>query len=168
MVEDKFGYELVDELLTENDLPSGGVYTAIGTYENREMAMLLNGLHHKTQIPISTLLHTFGEHLFITFSQSYPSFFQGITDAFDFLESIETHIHIEVKKLYPDAELPHLITRRLNTNQLEMIYHSERRMSELALGLIESSLKYFGEKATVDKEILEADGAKVRFLISRE
>lgn len=168
MVENKFGYELVDELLTENELPSGGVYTAIGTYEHLEMVILLNGLHNKTQIPHSTLLHTFGGHLFNTFSKSYQHFFQGVTDAFDFLESIETRIHIEVKKLYPDAELPHLVTRRLSTNQLEMIYHSDRRMSDLALGLIESSLTFFGEQATVDKEILEADGLKVRFLISRE
>ena len=64
MVESKFGYEMVDEMLTQNDLPSGGVYTAIGTYDHSEIVALVGYLHQKSQVPVATLLYTFGQHLF--------------------------------------------------------------------------------------------------------
>nr|WP_317171239.1 hypothetical protein [Spirosoma utsteinense] len=38
MVEQKFGYELVDSLLLTADLPSGGAYTSAGTYPPHEMS----------------------------------------------------------------------------------------------------------------------------------
>jgi hypothetical protein len=40
MVEQRFGYEIVDELLTETELPSGGAYTAIGTYSHHEIVAI--------------------------------------------------------------------------------------------------------------------------------
>lgn len=167
MVEQKFGYEMVDELLTRTDLPSGGAYTSIGTYSHHEMVSLVIGLSHKTKTPIPTLLYSFGQHLFQTFSKSYGHFFEGVPDAFTFLESIERYIHVEVKKLYPDAELPRFQTKRLDEKTLEMIYHSERSMGDLAHGLIASSLENFKEKAEIKRESLEDGGKTERFVITR-
>ena len=106
MVEDKFGYELVDQLLTENELESGGVYTTVGTYNYSEMVTLVLHLSNQTEIAPSVLLNEYGKYFFQVLLDSYPQFFQSMTDPFDFLESIEKHIHVEVRKLYPDAELP--------------------------------------------------------------
>ena len=168
MVESKFGYEMVDEMLTQNDLPSGGVYTAIGTYDHGEIVALIGYLHQKSQIPVPTLMHTFGQHLFQTFAKAYQQFFTGVADAFAFLESIENHIHVEVKKLYPDAELPRFETKRLNENTLQMIYRSDRRMADVAEGLITSAMKYFREEAILARENLDESGAVVKFLIKKK
>jgi hypothetical protein len=46
-----------------------------------------------------------GQHLFGRFV-CFP-FFSGVTSAFDFLAGLNGIIHVEVRKLYPDAELPH-------------------------------------------------------------
>lgn len=165
MVESKFGYETVDHLLTENDLASGGVYTAVGTYEFSEMLQLVVGLHKKTELPIPVLLNTFGQYLFGTFYKAYPQFFNNCTNAFDFLESIEKYIHVEVRKLYPDAELPKFKTKRIKDNQLEMIYQSERRMGDFAEGLIQKTLEHYQLKANIEKENITPDGSEVRFLI---
>lgn len=167
MVEQAHGYEMVDRLLTENELSSGGVYTTIGTYEHQEMVTLVIDLSKKTATPVPLLLHAFGQYLFGTFKKSYPTFFNKAKNAFDFLESIEKYIHVEVKKLYPDAQLPRFHTQRISDEKLEMIYHSERSMGDFALGLIEKTFEHYDEKAAILREDLVENGSKVRFLISK-
>lgn len=167
MVEDKFGYEVVDEMLESVPLESKGVYTSIGTYKHKEMVGLITFLHNKTGVPQSELLKTFGKYLFGTFKTNYGHFFDQAEDAFDFLESIDDYIHVEVKKLYPDAQLPSFENRRVDDTTLEMIYSSERKMGDFAEGLIAKTLKYYKESATITKELLKADGSLVKFTICR-
>ncbi len=167
MVEQQFGYELIDDLLTETDLPSGGAYTAIGTYSHHEIVALVVGLSKKLNTPVPAILHLFGEHLFKAFVKNYGHFFSHTTDVFDFLESIENYIHVEVRKLYPDAELPRFATKKIGDHTLEMIYQSERSMGDLAEGLIAACLEHFKEKATISRTTLEEGGKRERFLITR-
>jgi len=168
MVESAHGYALVDELIESADLPSGGAYTAVGTYDHGEIVQLLQQLSAKSNTPIPVLLKQFGHYLFNTFKTSYPVFFERADSSFDFLESIEHYIHVEVKKLYPDAELPTFKTRRLGSNQLEMIYFSDRRMSALALGLIEKTMEHYQDNATIEEEQVDDSGKQVKFLITQD
>jgi len=167
MVEKAHGYEMVDRLLEENELPSGGVYTTIGTYEHQEMVTLVVDLSKKTNTPVPNLLHAFGRYLFGTFEKGYPMFFAAADNAFAFLESIEKHIHVEVKKLYPDAQLPRFKTQQLDANTLEMIYYSDRSMADFALGLIEQTFEHYQENATISREDLTENGSEVKFLIKK-
>lgn len=167
MVEAAHGYDMVDALIEENELKSEGVYTSIGTYEYSEMVQLLVTLSQKTKTPIPVLLKSFGHYLFKTFKTAYPSFFSHSKSAFDFLESIEQYIHVEVRKLYPDAELPRFQTTRVDHQTLEMIYYSERRMADFAEGLIEKSLEHYQEKASIERKNLLADGSQVLFSIRK-
>ncbi len=41
MVEEKFSPELADRIVEEAELPSGGVYTTVGTYNHGEMIKLV-------------------------------------------------------------------------------------------------------------------------------
>lgn len=167
MVEEKFGYEVVDEMLQAVPLESKGVYTSIGTYKHKEMVGLITFLHKKTGVPQSELLKTFGRYLFGTFKSNYGHFFSQADNAFDFLESIDNHIHVEVKKLYPDAQLPRFENKRVSDKKLEMIYSSERKMGDFAEGLIAKTLKHYKESATITKELLKEDGSLVKFTICR-
>ena len=168
MVEDGMGYDTVDQLITESNLPSGGAYTAIGTYDHSEMVTLVMGLSKKTSIPVPDVLHAFGQYLFGTFQKSYSTFLDAAPDAFTFLESIEKYIHVEVRKLYPDAELPRFHTSRKKEKLLEMTYYSDRRMSDFALGLIEKTFEYYKEKATIHRHYVKKDGSEVLFTIEKE
>lgn len=166
LVEAKFGYEVVDHIIQESKLPNRGAYTGVGTYPHGEMVSLVTHLSQRANIPVSELLRLYGQHLFGVFAKSYSHFFQGVDSAFDLLEHLENDIHIEVRKLYPDAELPRFETRRPTNDSLEMIYHSERRMADFALGLMEAALDHFGQPATIERENLNPDGSTVRFLIT--
>jgi Haem-NO-binding len=165
MVEQKFDYTMVDKLLTDTTLPSGGIYTAIGTYSHTEMVTLVVRLSQETTIPIPILLRVFGQYLFKTFSITYSHFIDNAPDAFTFLKSIHNYIHVEVIKLYPDAELPHFDIEHPEPNTLVMDYHSNRKMSDLAYGLIEACLEHFGEKASISQEAIATDGSSVKFVI---
>ena len=165
MVESKFGYEMVDKIIQDAHLPNNGSYTAVGTYPHQEMVSLLMQLHNETKVEIETLLRTFGEHMFEVFKKSYSAFFDLHTSAFDFLESIENHIHVEVKKLYPDAELPKFETQRLSSDTMKMTYYSDRKMASLAEGLIASTLEHYKHKGTIDTTQVDPEGKIVEFLI---
>lgn len=167
MVEQTFGYEMADDLIESNDLPSGGSYTAIGTYEFGEMVALVTTLSQRTNTPVPDLLHAFGKYLFQTFKTGYPAFLEAANSCFDFLESIEKYIHVEVRKLYTDAELPTFETNRLDDKTLEMNYFSERKMGNFAMGLIESSMEHFGEKGTIDMNLKNESGSEVQFIIKK-
>ncbi len=166
MVEEKFGYEMVDHIVTESKLESNGIYTAIGTYHHAEIVQLLTNLSERTEIDPGVLLRAFGEYLFDTFLRAYPQFFAAETNALSFLESIDRHIHVEVQKLYPEATLPKFETQQNDNGELIMIYKSERKMGALAEGLIEKSILHYKTPYDVKKELLAEDGSEVRFTIT--
>jgi len=165
MVEEKFGDEVVETIIENANLPSEGAYTSVGTYDHKEMYSLIRELHKNTDIPVPQLMHAYGFYLFATLANSYKPMLSDIDNAFDMLRSVDKYIHVEVRKLYPDAELPHFEVNDRGTNTLEMIYTSPRKMSDVAAGLIEGCLMHFKEKATVTKEMIIADGSKVKFEI---
>lgn len=167
MVEQKFDYEMVDKLLSTTDLPSGGIYTSIGTYSHVEMINLVKNLSQQTNIPLSDLFRTFGKYLFKTFTKTYQNLIGNAPDSFTFLASIDEHIHFEVKKLYPDAELPHFDISRPNDSTLIMIYNSTRKMADLAYGLIEGCIEHYNEKISIIRENINEDGSLVKFVIEK-
>lgn len=167
MVEEKFGYEMVDHIISEGDLPSGGSYTSVGTYSHAEMVQLIVGLSKKTKRDVPSLLKAFALYFFDTLEKTYPQFLEATDNAFDFLESIENYIHVEVRKLYPDAELPTFETKLLADDTLEMIYTSERAMSDFAEGLMERAIGYYGESATIVRKKITEDGKKVQFVVTK-
>lgn len=168
MIENQYGYELVDQLLTESDLPSGGIYTAIGTYDHAEMVTLVHTLSQKTQLPIPDLLRAYGRYIFATFTRTYRPLVDQAASSFDLLKSVHHYIHVEVRKLYPDAELPHFSVEQPAENQLIMHYKSERKLADFAYGLIEGCLLHFGDSAIITKTNVAEDGSYVLFDIVRK
>lgn len=168
MVEHSFSADMVDDIIDASDLPSGGAYTSVGTYPHSEMVSLVVSLSAQTGTPVPELIKTFGHYLFGRFVALYPVFFADKPDAFDFLESIEDRVHVEVRKLYPDAELPTFETVRDGQRSLTMIYRSQHPFADLAEGLIEGCLEHYGVRAQIEKvSHAENTGTHVDFHITR-
>lgn len=165
MVESTWSFDMVDTLI--NQAGVNGAYTAVGTYPHGELVALVRALSAETDTPVPELIRAFGSHLFGRFAQSYPRFFQGVDDSFSFLEGIENVIHAEVRKLYPDAQLPSFEIQRL-PDGLAMTYYSDHPFADLAQGLIEGCIRHFGDGASVDRRSPPADkGAQALFIIRR-
>ncbi len=168
MVEDEFGWEVADEIIEESNLPSGGAYTSVGTYPHTEMVSLVVNLSKKTEVAVPDLLKAYGRYLFKRFNDAYGTFFENVESTFDFLQKIENYIHVEVLKLYPEAELPSFDYERPSENQLVMFYKSERPFADFAEGLIQGCILHFGESITIEREDLnEANGSEAKFILSK-
>lgn len=167
-VEDSFSPDLADRMIEESHLPSGGAYTAVGTYDHQEMLTLVTTLGRLTGQPVVELVRTFGRHLFGRLAAAYPMFLEGAGNSLDFLKGIEDHIHREVLKLYPDAELPHFEWRQPNEDTLELIYRSRRPLADLAEGLLQGTAAHFDEQIGIAREDLAGgDETRVRFTLTK-
>ena len=118
-----------------------------------EFLDMVESLAQRSGVPVPTLVHAFGPHLLERFYALYPDCFSGIPSALDFLEGIETVIHTEVRKLYPDAQLPEFDCVR-TASGLDMVYSSPRHFGDLATGLIEGALLHFGDPVSMTRHDL--------------
>ena len=167
LVEEKFGLEMVDNIITSSTLESEGVYTAVGTYSFSEMLQLLSHLSENTGISIDNLLLVYAEHFFTVIEKSYPGLLETYKDPIEMISSIENHIHVEVRKIYPDAELPTFEVVEKTENSLIMIYTSSRAMHHFGLGLMNKTFAHFNSSATIDLQKIKEDGTEVRFIIHK-
>ena len=114
------------------------------------------------------LLRMFGKHMFKRFSALYPSHFDGHSTAFAFLSTLDSKIHVEVKKLYPDAELPAFAHDLSSPGRMILVYRSKRPFADLAEGLLRGCVDHFNEPVHVTREDLPCtDGAHTRFTLTR-
>ncbi|MFM7531258.1 MAG: heme NO-binding domain-containing protein, partial [Rubrivivax sp.] len=160
------GDDMVDDIIDDSDLASGGAYTAVGIYHHGEMFALCTALAARTGQAVPVVVRGFGDHLSGTFARSHPAFFARAGNLFDFLESIEGHIHVEVRKLYPDAALPSFRVEARTPTRIVLLYRSPRRMGHLSEGLIQGSARQFGVQVLVESEVLaNSDSHAVRFTV---
>lgn len=145
-VERGFGAAMVDMVIDRARPASGGAYTAVGSYPFSELAALVTELARATGTPVPVLLRQFGCALFHRFAVLYPELFAGRDDMFALLATIESTIHTEVRKLYPDATPPRFDVAHAAADEIVLIYRSCRPLGDFCLGLIEGCAEYFGER----------------------
>lgn len=165
LVENRFGLETVDEIIQKSKLPSNGVYTAIGTYAFSEMLTLVYNLSEKTELSIDALLHVYGLHFFSVIERDYPGILATYSNPMSLLSSVESHIHVEVRKIYPDAELPRFEVVEQIGNKLTLLYYSSRCMYAFGLGLMEKAFEHYGRNASITTQKLNESGSEVKFVI---
>ena len=163
MVESEFGLETVDNIVEKADLPSQGIYTSVATYEFNEMVALVTQLSEEVDLPAGDLIYAFGLYLFSSLKNAHPEVIQSYLSPIGLLYSIEDHIYVHVKKLYPEAELPTFKILEKTDNSISMIYSSSRGLYRLAHGLIEKAFEHFNGKADITYELLKDDGTEVKF-----
>lgn len=169
MVEERFSPATAEHIIEASDLPSGGAYTALGTYDHGEIIQLVAHLSQKTGIAVPTLVQAFGDFLFERLAATHPQFFGGVNDSFELLERVDGYIHVEVKKLYPEAELPSFECRRPAPGLLTMCYRSSRPFADLAEGMIRGCVAHFGESITIVREDGPGEtGTAAMFTLTRQ
>jgi hypothetical protein len=149
MAEQTIGEEVVDDILDSLDLETGGIYTAVGHYPCVEFMRIVCAISDHTGLAGDDLQRKFGEWMHASFVKTYPQFFADKKTALDMLEAIEAEVHVEVRKLYPDAELPRFQTDRVREDHLRMHYRSERPLVPFCHGLVQACTVHFGGAASV-------------------
>lgn len=168
MVESTFSVDTMERVLEASTLPSGGVYTSLGTYSHREVLELVTHLSEEVSVPVADLVYAFGRHLFRQFHAGYGHMLAGVDDTFTLLERIEDDIHVEVRKLYVDAQLPSIDAERISPDQLQLTYRSTRPFAMLAQGLIDECIAHFNETIDVEmQDLSEGAGTSAQFVLTR-
>ncbi len=166
LVEQTWGEDMVDDLIDHTGPSSGGAYTSVGTYEFEELQAYVLWLAERTNTPASALIYTFGLFLAGQFVKRFPVFFEQASSLFELLSRIEEHIHVEVRKLYPDAELPHFSHQLEDPKTLVLHYRSRRHLQDLAHGLIQASADYYQTPVEISRTTTsDADTAEETFTI---
>lgn len=166
MAEDAFGENTVDNILDKAELENGGAFTSVGNYPCSELVKIVIAFSDHSGIDPDTLQRMFGHWMLSHFVENYPQFFNDKKDAFSLLESIEGEIHVEVRKLYPEAELPTFVTERNASNQMMMEYESPRPLAAFCHGMIEAALEHFKEEGSITSKINPAQPNITNFEIT--
>lgn len=151
MAEDAFGEDVVDDVLDKADLDNGGAFTTVGNYPCSELVKIVVAFSEHSGISPDVLQRMFGHWMLDHFVENYAEFFAGKTDSFSLLEAVDGEIHVEVKKLYPEAELPVFEAERLADDRLSLTYSSPRPLVDFCHGMIEASLKRYDQTAKIDR-----------------
>lgn len=168
LVEKENGYKLVDTIIENSNLKSKGIYTAVGTYPHEELFYLIHQLSLNTGISVTEILKNFGKYAFSVFTETYTDLTIKYNNIYDFLERLEDTIHVEVLKLYPEAELPSFAIIKNDDNEMILNYQSERKLADLAEGLLIGCLEYFNTKASLQIEPVKKDKSDVTFIIRKQ
>lgn len=168
LVEEKFGLDLLDEVLDMSE--DKGIYTSVGSYDHKNLVRLIINLSKKTEIDATTLQRVFGQTVFKNLLASLPNqaSLNHSSTTFQFIQHVERYIHVEVKKLYPDAQPPEF--HFIHTTEAELVfdYKSARCMSHVCLGLIEGCAEYHGDTISIEMIPQNDEQSVVRFNLKVE
>lgn len=165
--EARYGADLLDDVIDDANLPNDGAYTSVGTYPFEEMVALVSCLARRTGKPLPVILEEFGHSCFTKWVGYVPAHFEDKT-LFDILANVDQFHQLEIRKLYPDAELPSFEVESRTDHVLTLRYRSCKPLADLAVGVIRGAADYLGEKISVGhRQVSEDGGSHVRFEISR-
>jgi len=167
MVIEQCGMDVWNDILETQQI--AGIYTAGEGYPDDELFGLVTCISDKTQIPVETLISAFGEFLFTRLAERYPIFIEAEATLIGFLKSVDDVIHMEVRKLYENPNLPEFECEELTPNELKMRYRSPRKLCILAEGLIRGAAKHYKTEIELDHPVCMHKGSAhcdliVRFL----
>lgn len=157
LVEEKFGFVAWEQMLDAAD--SDGVFVEAETYPDELVVKLVGAAHELTGVSVPDLLRTFGEFMAPAFARDYPVFFEAQETLKAFLLTVDRVIHVEVRKLYPEAHLPEFDYKDESDKSLTMYYRSPRKLCYLAEGLIAGCSKHFDESYTLTHDLCMHNGA---------
>lgn len=165
--EQRYGADLLDDVIEDADLPNKGAYTSVGTYPFEEMVALVSALARRTGTPLPAILDDFGRFCFTTWVTYVPAHFEG-KNLFDILAGVDEFHECEVRKLYPDAELPSFEVESRDQRTLVLNYYSCKPLADLAAGVIKGAADHLGEHVALSHwPAGSGANAHVRFEINR-
>jgi len=163
-IEEQLGDSAAQKIIDSSGVESEGAYSRVGQYDYQELIKLLTQAVAQTETEASVLLEGFSDHLFKVFKRDYSVFFEGVESAAQMLSQIDNHIHVEVYKLYPDAELPSFSYIKEN-NIMTLSYSSPRPLASVAQSLVGACLKYFGDQEKLISSDIAPDQKSATFEI---
>ncbi|MEM7219857.1 MAG: heme NO-binding domain-containing protein [Pseudomonadota bacterium] len=156
MVEEQFGIAAWDALLQQTELD--GEFVATESYADEDLFALVGAASEATGFDANDLVFAFGRYMVPYFFENYPEFFKPEYSLREFLLTVDSVIHVEVRKLMPEANLPSFDYGDDDLRELTMTYRSPRKLCRLAEGLIQGAADHYKTSFELDHSVCMHDG----------
>ncbi|PCH68201.1 MAG: hypothetical protein COC01_04155 [Bacteroidetes bacterium] len=160
-ITENHGEETYDEIIGNCTLQTKEPFVGPGTYPDEDLLEIVGKTTEKLGISADVALKAFGKFAFHKLAAIFPNFLESYSNPKDFLKSVESVIHVEVKKMYKDAYTPTFIYTDLAPDKLIIQYHSKRKLYALMEGLIDGVGEHFNTTIGQSVKIHEVDGREV-------
>ena len=144
-----------DDIVERADV--GGAYTSLGSYPEEELGRLVAATARHADLSENDTLRLTGRLGFKHLVKRAPQLMYGLDDWRAVLKSLDEIIHPEVRKIYPDADVPGFDATD-DGDSLVMTYTSRRGLCALADGLIVGTGEWFDTALAVVHESCVHDG----------
>ncbi|TFU05517.1 guanylate cyclase [Polymorphobacter arshaanensis] len=165
-LETRYGIEFADAVITDSDLENDGAFTSVGNYPSRDALTMVGIAAQLSGSEGPQICEDYGAWLYGRFNVLFPEIMARYASADALLIHVGSHIHEEVRVLYPDAKPPQ-IDAVTDGNQLTVTYRSHRPMAHIAYGLIRACLDTYGDLRQL-RWAADARDDAATFIISAE
>lgn len=146
----------------------GRLYLPLRVYPDSDLRALVTAAARLRQQQETHLLEAFGHYL----SPRLLDFYQVLTDpgwtTLDVLEHAEQSFYRTIKRTVPEIDARVFTARRLRPDEVEVTYHSQRRLCALARGMIRGLADHFGEQVVVHEVECMLSGAdRCKMIVTR-
>ncbi|MEZ4217316.1 MAG: heme NO-binding domain-containing protein [Myxococcota bacterium] len=155
---DSWGEDFLDDVLDRCSLQTQEPFVGPGTYPDEDLLEIVAHTVKALDVPLPQALRAFGRYAFPALASAFPVCVRPHAGARSFLRSVDDVIHVEVRKLHPDASTP-AFRYRDDGDALVIEYHSQRSLCHLMEGLIDGVADHFGESIAQRQTRCTADGA---------
>lgn len=147
-LETHHGAAFADAVITQSELPNDGAFTSVGNYPSAQALAMVGVASRLSGVAGSVLCEDYGAWLFGRFGVLFPTIMASYPTAESLLMHVGSHIHEEVRVLYPDARPPE-IGAVSDGATITVSYRSHRPMAHIAFGLIRQCLVSYGDTRAV-------------------
>ncbi len=163
-VTERYGLDAYEDLLDETSLETTEPFVGPGTYPAGDLIALLTTASTNHGLSVDELLRDFGRFAFASLARAVPTLMACLDDPRSFLLGLESVIHTEVRKLYPEADPPRFAAVERGPDELELRYESALGLFSLVEGLLDGLGDWYD--CSIGHERLGVDGTNAVFLVS--
>lgn len=144
------------------------VYLPNRSYPDADALALVTAASQLTKMPPDAILRDFGEFIAPDLLSLYRQHVKPAWKTLELLENTETTIHRIVRATDPNASPPTIQALRKGPNELVIRYTSQRKMCDVAKGIIVGLGKHFREKIELqESQCMKTGGPACEIAVRR-
>lgn len=141
---ENWGEEVYEEILGACPVHMHAGHLGPATYADVDMVTIVTKTCARLQVAPEDALRAFGRFLFPRLLARYPSVAAGIDDPYELLRHIDDAIHVEVRKLVPNAITPRILCDAVTGETgTKVSYQSSRKLCAAFTGLLQGVGDHF-------------------------
>ena len=148
---ENWGEEAYEEILDLCPLQTKEPFVGPGTYPDMDLFTIATTAAERIGVTLPDALRAFGRFAFPHLAGKFPAYTKNATDAKSFLLGVDSVIHVEVRKLMPEAVTPSFEYSGDEAQRLNIRYQSKRKLCFFMEGLLDGLGDHFGS-ALVHKQ----------------